>query len=375
MKVVVPQLWDYEKYGPGNVVEWFKEEGEETGESDLLCQIMVVKAINNVYSGIAGTVSKIMAPIGAEVKPGDELAEITEISAEPKKEIPGRVTRIASTSTGRIRATPSARRIAREKGIDIDGIKGTGKGGTITGEDVLASGPSGYEKARVPQEEYSARALTGLRKAVSDTMMKSIAGSAQLTLHTSADVTELFALKTSMLSDSNISYNDLVCYFTLKALADHKYMNAHLVEGREIREFKNINIVSAVQTDEGLYSVVVKDAGKKDLSDLGKSIGNLVEKARSRTLSVEELTGSSFTVSNLGMVGIDHFTPIINPPEIAILGVGSISDKLELTKGGVEFRKEMGLSLTIDHRAVDGYNASLFLNRLKEILGSPREFL
>lgn len=375
MKILVPPLWDYEKHGPGNVVEWFKKEGEETGENDLLCQIMVVKAINNVYAEKPGTLTRILAPLGAEVKPGDELAEISEGAPQTvgmksgEKEAPSRET------TVRIAATPSARRLAREKGIELSTVRGTGKNNSITAEDVQAALQAHIAGEVEEGGEYTARPLSGVRKAISDTMMKSLSGSAQLTLHTTADVTELVKLKRSSLSDSSISYNDLVCYFTVKALRDHGYMNAHLVDGKEIRVFSHVNLGVSVQTDEGLYSVVVKNAERQDLKQLERSIGSLVEKARGRSASVGELTGSTFTVSNLGMAGIDHFTPILNPPEIGILGVGAIRDYPAVTGNGLEFRKNMGLSLTIDHRAVDGYNGALFLKRLKEILENPRDHL
>lgn len=370
MKVVVPQLWDYDKHGPGNVVEWFKREGEETGENDLLCQIMVVKAINNVYSGKSGIVSKILAPIGTEVKPGDDLAEIVESTTTVESGVGKAEKPSVKHVVERILATPSARRMAREKGIDLSILRGTGKEGIVTGEDVLLA-----SRTERKEEAYAVKQITGLRKAISETMMKSISGSAQLTLHTAADVTELVALKKSWPGDRSISYNDLICHFTVKALQDHKYMNSHIIDNREIREFRDIHLGISVQTEEGLFSVVVRNAEKLSLDELKTNIGNLAGKARSGTLSIDEVTGSTFTVSNLGMVKINHFTPIINPPEIAILGVGGIGDKLELSPNGIELRKVIHLSLTIDHRAIDGYTASLFLNRLMEILGSPREFL
>lgn len=367
MRVKVPNLWDYEKHGPGNVVEWFKKSGEEVSKNDLLCQIMVVKATHNIYSEYEGVIEKVIAAIGSEVKPGDDLAEIVESGAKIiKEEKEEKVEPIEYAE--RIRATPSARRIAKQRGIDLSTIDGTGKGGMVTERDLLQR-----EMVSEAIEEYKVKKIAGIRKATAEAMMKSIHNSAQFTLHTYADITDLVKIRNERLREMWISYNDLLCFFTAKVLKDYPYMNAHIIGNEEIREYKPIHLGVSIQTDEGLYSAVVKNADALDLIKLSRAIDDLIDKAKMKTISMNELTGSTFTVSNLGMVDVEFFTPIINPPEVAILGVGTIRDHAVVSASGISFRKKIGLSLTIDHRAVDGYTASQFLTALKKALENPQE--
>lgn len=368
MIIEVPNLWDYEEHGKGTVVEWFKREGEEVRVNDLLCQIMVVKSTNNVYSNKSGKVSKILAEVGTEVKPGDPLLEISELIGEVVAEEYPRETK-ETAKLEKIRATPSARRIAKEKNLDISLVAQEVAGKTVTARDVEE-----YLIKKGVSVQYTARKIAGLRKLISENMMKSIQNSAQLTLNREADITDLFKIREEKLREKGITYNDLISFFSIKTLEDHKYMNAHLVD-EEIREYVVIHLGVSVQTDKGLMVIVVKESNRKDLFQLSRDIKDLVQKAKSGTASPDELTGSTFTVSNLGMVGIHYFTPIINPPEIAILGVGEIYDKLESTTDGIKFRKKIGLSLTIDHRAVDGYTASEFLETLADLLSKPEEII
>lgn len=368
MILKVPEIWDHAKYGPGTVVEWFKNQGEEIAENDLLCQIMVVKATHNIFSTEAGALGRIIADTGDEVMPGDDLAEITTASAVVKEapEPPPEGKR----EQGQVRATPSARRLARQKGIDISMVKGTGKGGSVTGEDVLSFTGKG-EKVEVSVSAVIH--MKGIRKATADAMMRSMQNSAQLTLHSYADVTWLAEIRSGM--ERRLSFNDLICFFAARALLEHQELNAHVVEGNGIRRFRNVNLGVSVQGDDGLYSVVVENAGSMDEYALAERIAALVGKVKDHTVSNDDLSGSTFTVSNLGMAGITQFTPILNPPEVAILGVGSIEEFPVLTESGISFRKRMGLSLTIDHRAVDGYDGALYLGTLREMLENPGSVL
>ena len=369
MKVKVPELWDVEKHGPGTVVEWFKRAGEEVSENDLLCQIMVVKATHNIYSEQRGTLKQIIADTGKEVKPGDELAELSE--SEPVIEKLREEKKEKRTETvERIRATPSARRIARQKGVDLSVLKGTGKGGMITEQDVL----SGTTRPGLP-EKTTIRKITGVRKATAEAMMKSIHQSAQFTIHMYADVTDLVKIRNERLREMWISYNDLISFLTVRVLKEFPYMNAHIIENEEIHEYGHIHLGVSIQTEEGLYSAVVRNADHLGLVELSRAIDELIDKAKLKKITMDELTGSTFTVSNLGMVGVELFTPIINPPEVAILGVGTIRDHAVPSSNGISFRKKIGLSLTIDHRAVDGFTAAKFLMKLKDELEDPRDLL
>jgi len=366
MIVSVPALWDYKKYGDGVIAAWFKKEGSSVKKGDLLCHIMVVKVTYEVRAPVNGRVVKIIAPKGTKVKPGDPLIDIEEtveaIVAAPEVK-PAEKTLPSETI---IRATPAAKRLAREMGIDLSTVTGTGPGGLITEEDVKR-----YGEATLA---YKVKELSGLRKIIADRMLESMKGSAQLTLHMEADVTELVDMYEKDLKNMDITYTALIVKAVAQALQEHPYMNAHIVND-EVRIFNKINIGVAVAVEQGLLVPVIKDADKKSLVQISNEIKELSSLAKKGALTPDQLTGSTFTITNLGMYGIDYFTPIINPPEIAILGIGRISDKLYYKNGEIKVYKVIGLSLTFDHRAIDGAPAAEFLAKIASILANPRQKL
>lgn len=364
MIINVPPLWDFKKYGEGVIAAWFKREGSSVKKGDLLCHIMVVKVTYDVLSPVSGKIVRIIAKKGAKVKPGDPLVEIEEVEIVPRpiEEVPA-VERRPVTPKAFIPSTPAARRLARELGIDLTQVKGTGPGGIVTEEDVRRF-------AEQAKPRYKIKPLEGLRKIIADRMSESLRVSAQVTLHAEADITELLKVKEEKLEESGITITDLLVKAVAIALKACPYMNGQIV-GDEIRQFDVVNIGVAVATDEGLYVPVVKDADKKDVFEISKEIKELARRAREKTLGPEELTGSTFTVTNLGMYGVDYFTPIINPPEIGILGIGRITDRLVMEDDEVRVKKVIGLSLTFDHRAVDGAPAAEFLKKVIEALKSP----
>jgi pyruvate dehydrogenase E2 component (dihydrolipoamide acetyltransferase) len=366
MIISIPEIWDYKKYGPGVVAAWFKKEGSIVKKDDLLCHIMVVKVTYEVRAPVSGRVVKIVAPKGSKVKPGDPLIDIEE-TAEVITVIPeAKPAEKALPSETIIRATPAAKRLARELGIDLSTVTGTGPGGLITEEDVKR-----YREA-IPA--YKAKELSGLRKIIADRMMESMKNSAQVTLHMEADVTELVNMYEKDLKNKDITYTALIVKAVSQALQEHPYMNAHIVND-EIRIFNRINIGVAVAIEQGLLVPVIKDADKKSLSQISNEIKELSSLAKKEGLTPDQLTGSTFTITNLGMYGIDYFTPIINPPEIAILGIGRISDKLYYENKEIKVRKVITLSLTFDHRAVDGAPAAEFLAKIASILTNPGQKL
>ena len=214
--------------------------------------------------------------------------------------------------------------------------------------------------------------FTGMRQAIAERMMESLHSMAQLTLTTRADVTELVGLREILSQRWNVrlSYTDFIIKATALALKEHPILNSALV-GEEIVLHENVHIGVAVALEEGLIVPVIRHADRKSILEIHQTVQDLAERARKGELAVDEVTGSTFTITNLGMYGIDAFTPIINPPEVAILGVGRILEELSLVNGQVAARSRMVLSLTIDHRIVDGAPGAAFLQTVVRYLEHP----
>ena len=269
----------------------------------------------------------------------------------------------------RIDATPLARRMAEEENLDLAQIQGTGPDGRITEDDLLRA-----LEGRVPAGAVPPRALpfAGMRQAIAETMVGSLHSMAQLTLTSHADVTALAGLRDMLRKrwDERISYTDLIVKAVAAALRDHPLLNSTLM-GEQIVLHDEINIGVAVALDQGLIVPVVRDADKRSILEIHQALRDLAERARGDQLTVDEVTGGTFTVTNLGMYRVDAFTPIVNPPEVAILGVGQISEHLALVNGQVTALSRMALSLTIDHRVVDGAPGAAFLQTLVEFLEHP----
>jgi len=267
-------------------------------------------------------------------------------------------------------ATSSAKRLARERGVDLTQVVGSGPGGRITEQDVeafLAAGPP----AAAP---VGAVPFSGMRQAIAEHMMNSLHQMAQVTVTTEVDVTELVKLRGQLKTEFDLTYTDLILKAVAKALKQHPRLNATLI-GDEIQLLSEIHIGMAVALEEGLIVPVVRHADQKDVCQIAEETRRLALDAREGSLSVDEVTGSTFTVTNLGAYGTDFFTPIINSPEVAILGVGRIVEKPAMYEGQIAKRSLMALSLTFDHRLVDGAPAAEFLRTVGEILENPYRIL
>jgi pyruvate dehydrogenase E2 component (dihydrolipoamide acetyltransferase) len=271
-------------------------------------------------------------------------------------------------------ATSAARKLAAQRGLNLAEVKGTGVGGRVTEQDVLAYGAA---------PAADAAALTGgrilpfvgMRQAIAENMLESLRGMAQLTLMIEVDVTELVKLRTQLKTEYDLTYTDLLIKAVAKTLKRHPVLNATLV-GDEIHLLEAVHIGVAVALAEGLIVPVVRDADKRSVPEIAQEVRRLAQGARDNSLSVDEVTGSTFTITNLGNYGVDGFTPIINAPEAAILGVGRIADNVAEFQGDqVVRRAKLRLSLTIDHRLVDGAPAADFLKALKDLLENPYRLL
>jgi pyruvate dehydrogenase E2 component (dihydrolipoamide acetyltransferase) len=417
----LPEAEAGEEVEEGIVVAWFKREGAQVKEGEPLLEVQFAKVSSEVVAPISGRLQRILAPRDAVIKAGQVLALILEpdeeaiideqaLAATPRKEA-------AAGEIGRfIPASPAARRLAKEQGIDLAVVQGTGAEGRISEEDVeryiaaqraakaprevraspiakrvaqehgidlatvTGTGPEGRITEQDVREAVQARkveapgqrveALTPMRKTIARRMVESLQTAAQLTLLSEADVTELVALRERLKEEYDVSYTDLIVKAVALALVEHPRLNARLVRD-ELHLLPEINIGVAVALDAGLVVPVIRDAQAKDVAMIAGEAKALVERAREGKLTEQEMSGGTFTVTNLGAYGVDAFTPIINPPEVAILGVGRIREQLVRCGDGMAWRQKMGLSLTFDHQVVDGAPAAVFLQSICRQLEQP----
>jgi pyruvate dehydrogenase E2 component (dihydrolipoamide acetyltransferase) len=277
------------------------------------------------------------------------------------------------------RVTPLARRVAIDAGVDIDDLAVGKPGQRITRADVESAA-----RALAPaRPELPISTVSGVRRLIAERLTSSMRTVAPVTLTTEADATELVALRHKINADVSaeaavpVSYNDLLAKLVAIALTDHPQLNASLVDG-EIVQHGTANIAIAVDTERGLLAPVVRDVTAKSIRRIADELSALIRAARSGRIAADDLHGSTFTITNLGMHEIDAFTPIINLPECAILGIGRIVARavvVDEESGAVAARKMMALSLTFDHRVVDGAPAARFLQRVKQFVERPTLWL
>jgi pyruvate dehydrogenase E2 component (dihydrolipoamide acetyltransferase) len=448
-EVILPKLG--QTMEEGTIIEWVKKEGDPVERGDLLFVFESDKATLEVEATARGFLRKILVPVGEMVPVLTVVALITRTADEDIEsyQVEGsKVQRVEvqdsalepaalqpSTlepgtlhpATGRIFASPRARRLAREKEVNLALVTGTGPNGRIAERDVLAyltlrqdlgrpkATPMALKTAdafdvdiatvsgtgvsrRVMKADVEAAAvppplppappvgvtavesvpLTGLRRIIAERMAASAQATARVTLVTEADATAFVEarerLKATVVEEWGFApgYNDLLGIIVARALREFPYMNARLsADGQALERLPVVNLGMAVDTERGLLVPVIRDADQKGLRDFGVEFRALVERARVGKSLPDDLTGGTFTVTNLGMHEIDAFTPIINLPEAAILGVGRIQPKPVVQDGEIVVRQMWTLSLVFDHRLVDGAPAARFLQRIKELVENP----
>ncbi len=360
----------------GTIVQWHKKEGESVNEGEPLVEVEAEKVTSEVIATGSGVLLRIQVAEGSTVSvrtvlgligaPGEIIPE-AEPARTPMPVEAGSEPKTASEPTAaQVQVTPVARRMAKEHGIDLTKVRGSGPGGRITDEDVQraidAAVPSGEEPL-----EAQVIPLTGIRGTIARRMHQSLQSMAQVTLTTEADVTDLQQMRETLKQDFDLAYTDMIVKAVALTLKEYPRLNAH-VEGERIRLSQHIHIGIAVALEDGLIVPVVRHADRKSLREIARDTQRLAQQAREGRLTPEEVTGSTFTVTNLGMYGVDTFTPIINPPEVAILGVGRLVEKATRGPQGMEWRQMLTLSLTFDHRAVDGAPAAAFLQAVRKHL-------
>jgi pyruvate dehydrogenase E2 component (dihydrolipoamide acetyltransferase) len=279
-----------------------------------------------------------------------------------------------------VRSSPLARRLASDRGLDISQVRGSGPGGRIIKRDIesaVANAPAAAAGAIPPRPtaagDFEDIALTQIRKTIAKRLSESIGPIPTFYLTAEYDltrVTEMRAAMVEMGDEFKVSINDILMKAVATALAQHPEVNAHWL-GDRIRQHHRVHLGMAVATPDGLIVPVIFDADRKRMSEISREARELAKKARERKLKPEEYTGSTFSISNLGMFGIDQFTAIINPPEVGILAIGTAQDVAVPTGDGFVVQKRLRVTMSCDHRAVDGAVGAAFLQTLRRLIENP----
>jgi len=367
----------------GEIRRWLVKEGDAVEEHQTVLEIETDKAVVEVPSPKKGRVTKMHKEIADIAKVGEVLMTIADVG-EAVEEKPKEEERPKSVSVvgvlpeeeEEVLAAPAVRALAKELGVKLESIKGSGPGGSITKDDVTEAS----EKGKKTEDQYGAierLAIKGLRRTIAKNLIMSQKTTAFVTGMDEADITELWSLKErekKALIEKGVHLTFLPFFIKAvhHALTEHPLLNASVDEGREEIIIKNYyNIGVAVDTPDGLMVPVIKNAGKKTILELASEIQGLSVKARERKIRLEEIKGSTFTITNYGHFGGWFATPIINYPDVAILGTGKISDKPWVKDGKIVIRKILPLSLTFDHRVTDGVDSAKFLSKVIQYLEDP----
>ncbi len=421
----MPLLSDTMKEGV--IAEWHKKVGDTIKSDDIIAEVETDKATMEVMPYVDGTllyigvekgkgvpINGIMAIIGkpgedfqsildaekggaakAEAKPAEKAAEPAAqpkeeaATAAPKQEAPKEETpkeeAPAQSSDDRIKASPLAKKVAEEKGVDIQAVKGSGDNGRIVKRDIDNYTPSAAKPQAakpgaavtiptlpVGQEGHTDTPLTQMRRIIAQRLAESKFSAPHFYLRMTITMDKAMEARKAIneLSPVKVSFNDLVIKACAMALRSHPAVNSSWM-GDFIRQNHHIHIGTAVAVEEGLIVPVIKFADQKSLSQIAQEAGSLYEKARTKKIQPQEFTGNTFTISNLGMMDIDEFTAIINPPDSCILAVGKITPTPVVENGQVVVRQLMKLTLSCDHRTIDGAVGSKFLQTLKAYLENP----
>jgi pyruvate dehydrogenase E2 component (dihydrolipoamide acetyltransferase) len=386
----------------GVVRKWLKSEGEHVEKGEPLFEVDTDKVTQEVESDFAGVLLKITlpegeAPVGQTIAwIGEQGEEVVETSAEKPAEAPkrepereegrraaaaaaeavsdtGTVSDTGSSNGGRIKASPLARRIARERGIDLASLKGTGPEGRIVAEDVERGAVQRPTAPAVaPSGEIERIPLTNIRKTIARRLTAAWEAPVfQLTV--SADMTranELVARSRELNPDVRITVTDLLAKVCAQALMRHRDVNVQYTDDALLK-FPTANVGIAVAAPQGLIVPVLRSVERLSLVEVAQARGDVVGRARENKLTTADLEDGTFTISNLGMFGVEQFVAVLNPPQAAILAVGAAVDTPVARGGAVEVRPMLTMTLTVDHRAVDGAEGADFLRTVKQFVEEP----
>ena len=383
---------------------WEKKVGDAVKVGDVLFTYETDKASFECESTEEGTLLEIFFEEGDEVeclknvcaignpgedcsalRPGDALAQEAVKEEAPVESTPvQKAVETTAVAGEKSAVSPRARKLAEHAGVDASLATPTGPNGRIIERDVreLMNNPvaakapeavAAVDAVKAPEAEYTDLKFSGIRRTISKSMHTSLSTMAQLTHTTSFDATSILAyrkqLKNAKDECAGITLGDIILYAVSRTLLNHPDLNAHMLDDNNIRLFKHVNLGVAVDTPRGLMVPTIFNADTKSLLEISKEVKELASQCREGNINPDKLSGGTFTVSNLGNMGVESFTPVINPPQTGILGVcGTVERVKKGADGSIQLYPAMGLSLTYDHRAVDGTPAARFQKELGENL-------
>ena len=385
----------------GTLAKWFKKVGDSVKEGEILAEIETDKAtmeFESFYDGVllhigidegsTAPVDSIIAIIGTEGEDINDLVKTdkpeikVEVKEEPKvqvKEEP-KPYFTSNDSLDRVLISPLARKLANEKGIDISSIKGTGDNGRIIKRDIDSYKPSNYSQFLSPKPHLTESSdeiqNSTMRKAIAKRLSDSKFSAPHYYLNIELEMDNIISFREQFINTQNvkISFNDIIAKAVSLSLAKHPKVNSRWYDDKTVF-YNHVHLGVAVAVEDGLIVPVVKFANSKDLPEINAEIKDFAMRAKNKKLTPAEIEGSTFTISNLGMFGIESFTSIINQPNSAILSIGAIVQKPIVKSGEIIVGNTMKLTLACDHRTVDGATGSMFLKTLKEFIENPVSIL
>ena len=406
----------------GRLVKWNKHEGDAVKSGDTLAEVETDKAVMELVARADGQLLKVMVPEGTTVpvgnivawigKPGEKVdgdgaaapapkgersavsgaretpAKPTPSAAPTPAPAPQPVAAVAPADAMRVKASPLARRIAKDAGVDLKLVQGSGPGGRVIKRDVEGAPAATVAAQAVPRTAdraprtgvpYEDVPLTQIRKTIAKRLAASIGPIPHFFLTTEIDMERAAEAREALNKQlgeegGKISFNDIIIKAVALALVQHRACNAWFQEDH-IRYWNEVHIGMAVAIEDGLITPVIRNADMKSLREIGAESRELAGRARNRRLKPEEYTGATFSVSNLGMFDIDQFTAVINPPEAGIVAIGSIVAKAVPDGDRVVVRRRLRLTMSCDHRVIDGATGAVFLKTLKQMLENPLAML
>jgi pyruvate dehydrogenase E2 component (dihydrolipoamide acetyltransferase) len=371
----------------GTIERWLKQEGDRVEKGEPLVEIVTEKINFQYESPASGILRKILhhegetvpvtTPIAIIAEEGEAVAEGEMVKPQVPVEIPlpATVQKQSKEPSKRIFVSPIARKMAQEKGIDLSSIKGSGPMGRIIKMDVLKATEKGIAPPvkGVPERMIP---LKGIRRIIAKRMTESFQNVPHFYLSLEIDMTSCLTLHEQLREEVEsrtklrLTLTDILVKVTASTLKAHPIINSR-IEGDQIHLIEEINIGVAIALEDGLIVPVVHRADQKSLTEIASTLRDITQKAKEGKLSLEEVGGGTFTLSNMGMLGIDKFNAIINPPECSILGVGRTVQKPVVHGGEIKIRPMAWFSLSSDHRIVDGATAALFLNHIRKLIENP----
>lgn len=396
----------------GRISKWLKHEGDQVKTADTLAEVETDKAVMELTARGEGVLRKVLAPEGATVEVGKMVAVIAgpdedvsgmtgeignqepkapplaesapthrdtaarQLASKAPAEAPRSEPAPAARHGERVKASPLARRVARERGVDLAVMSGSGPGGRIVRRDLEDATAAPLATDRAPRSAdgtFRDVPLTPIRRTIAKRLVQSLAPIPHFFLTTEIDMERAWDARESLNGldrDQRISFNDIIVKATALALMQHQDCNAWWQDDH-IRYFSVVHLGMAVALEDGLITPVIRNAESKSLREISAESRTLVERARARKLRPDEYTGSTFSVSNLGMFDIEQFTAVINPPEAGILAVGTMAQHPVAYEGAIAVRRRMRATLSCDHRVIDGATGARLLQTLKRMLENP----